>query len=129
MQNRYSKVESNTMYPPSDPVQLPQSYATLDLPHIKVSHVPESSKEPTPVILLTLYRPNNNNAFTRQMQESVCTLYTMVNADDRVKVVVLTGHGKMFCAGADLDIGFLGGASKSGSSHGKSERDIDHRDG
>lgn len=117
------------MYPPSDPVELPKSYATLDLPHIKVSHVPESTKEPTPVILLTLYRPNNNNAFTRQMQESVCTLYTMVNADDRVKVVVLTGHGKMFCAGADLDIGFLGGASKTGGGHGKNERDIDHRDG
>ena len=118
------------MYPPAAPVDLPSSYATLDLPHIKISHVPESSKEPTPVLVLTLYRPQNNNAFTRQMQESITTFYALVNADDRVRVVVLTGQGKMFCAGADLDIGFLGGAGKSGSkSAAKSERDIDHRDG
>jgi len=118
------------MYPPSAPVELPSSYATLDLPHVKVSHVPESSPEPTPVLLLTLYRPQNNNAFTRQMQESITTFYTLVNSDKRVKVVVLTGHGKMFCVGADLDIGFLGGAGRAGAkATAKSERDIDHRDG
>lgn len=118
------------MYPPSAPVELPASYAELDLPHIKVSHVPESSKEPTPVLLLTLYRPKNNNAFTKEIEESMVTLYTLVNADDRVKVVVLTGHGKMFCAGADLDIGFAGGAGKSGgSAPGKVGRNVDHRDG
>lgn len=80
------------MLPPSAPVELPSSYAKLDLPHIKVSHVPENAPEPTAVLLLTLYRPNNNNAFTKQMQESITTFYAMVNADDRVKVVVLTGE-------------------------------------
>jgi len=119
------------MYPPSAPIELPASYAKLDLPHIKVSHVPESSPEPTPVIVLTLYRPQNNNAFTGLMQDSITTVYKMVNVDDRVKVVVLTGHGRMFCAGADLDIGFLGGAGRGGAANAiaKSERDIDHRDG
>ena len=123
-------VQATTMYPPTEPVQLPASYAKLDFPHVKISHVPESSPEPTPVLLLTLYRPQNNNAFTRSMQESITQFYTLVNADDRVKCVVLTGHGKMFCAGADLDIGFLGGAARAdGPGKAKSERDIDHRDG
>lgn len=118
------------MYPPTAPVEPPSSYAKLDLPHIKISHVPESSAEPTQVLVLTLYRPQNNNAFTKQMQESITHFYALVNADDRVKVVVFTGHGKMFCPGADLDIGFLGGAAKAGAPvTAKSERDIDHRDG
>lgn len=108
------------MLPPSAPVQLPESYAKLGLPHIKISHVPESSAAPTQVLVLTLYRPQNNNAFTEIMRESIVTFYNLVNADDRVKVVVITGHGKMFCAGADLDIGW---------SKDRTNRDIDHRDG
>lgn len=118
------------MYPPSAPVNLPASYSKLDLAHVRISHVPESSVEPTPVLLLTLYRPQNNNAFTEQMKESIVGFYTLVNADDRVKAVVLTGYGKMFCAGADLALGFTRRAGKSGSGEtNKAERDIDHRDG
>jgi 1,4-dihydroxy-2-naphthoyl-CoA synthase len=79
------------MYPPAKPVQLPNSYAKLDLPDIKITNVPESADCVTPVQLLHLYRPNNHNAFTHQMQESISEFYTLINADDRVKVVVLTG--------------------------------------
>lgn len=120
------------MYPPSEPVELPSSYEKLNLPDVLIKHVPEGSPSPTKVLVISLYRPKNNNAFTRQMQESITTFYTLVNADDRVKAVVLTGHGKMFCAGADLDIGFGGGASRSGGSGNvaaRQERNVDHRDG
>lgn len=119
------------MYPPEPPVELPSSYAKLDLSDIKISHVPESSLEPTPVLVLTLNRPNNNNAFTKNMQESITEFYTLVNNDPRVKVIVLTGAGRMFCAGADLDIGFGGGASRSGANTvaARAERSVDHRDG
>jgi len=41
------------------------------------------------------------------------------DVDERVKVIVLTGAGKTFCAGADLDIGFSSNR----------ERPADHRDG
>jgi enoyl-CoA hydratase/carnithine racemase len=109
------------MYPPSPPVVLPESYAKLDLPHIKISHVPESSATPTPVLLLTLYRPQNYNAFTEVMRQSIVSFYDLVNVDDRVKAIVLTGDGKIFCAGADLDIGF--------NVQRRTERSVDHRDG
>ena len=116
---------------PPPALQPPSSYASLPWRHIKVSHVPESSPTPTPVILITLNRPEKYNAFTETMREDLCKAYELIDVDDRVRCVVVTGAGnKAFCAGADLEIGFLGGASKGGKqSNAKSERDIDHRDG
>ncbi|OAG37867.1 hypothetical protein AYO21_07973 [Fonsecaea monophora] len=117
------------MYPPSAPVELPSSYASLDLPDIKLSHVPESSPVPTPVLLVTLNRPHKNNAFTGPMRNSLESVFRMVNVDSRVKVVVLTGAGRMYCAGADLEIGWPGSTNKGATDTvGKSERDVDHRD-
>src|SRR5260370_674114 len=43
---------------------LPSSYNSLPYRDIRVSHVPSSFPTPTPVILVTLYRPATNNAFT-----------------------------------------------------------------
>ena len=65
------------------------------------------------------------------MQREICKIYEMIDVDNRVKCVVITGAGpRAFCAGADLEIGFLGGAGKDGSPvNAKSERDVDHRDG
>ena len=106
---------------PADPRQfkLPASYADLLLEQVRVSHVPESSKEVTPVIVVTLYRPKNYNAFTNTLMRELENIFELADVDDRIKCIVVAGHGKMFCAGADLDIGF---------SHGK-ERIRDHRDG
>ena len=113
-----------TTAPPVAPIELPASYASLPLTQIKVSHVPESSPTPTSVVVITLNRPQKNNAFTDTMRIEMENLYRMIDADVRVKCVVLTGAGKMFCAGADLEIGFLGGSGRA-----KTERDVDHRDG
>ena len=52
-------------------IKLPASYASLPLEQIRISHVPESSKEVTPVILLTLYRPKNYNAFTHTLMKEL----------------------------------------------------------
>jgi enoyl-CoA hydratase/carnithine racemase len=107
---------------------------TLNFQHIHVSHVPETSQAATPVILIALDRPGKNNAFTEEMQRSLVEVYRLVDADDRVKVVILTGAGKMFCPGADLEIGFSAAARKGGSEGEKNSlinptRGIDHRDG
>ncbi len=106
---------------PSAIIELPSSYASLNTTQIIVSHVPASSPTPTPVVLVTLNRPKNYNAFTKTMEEELIKVFGMIDVDDRVKCVVLHGSGKMFCAGADLDIGFI--AQK------ESPRQAEHRDG
>ncbi|KAL9115783.1 MAG: hypothetical protein Q9227_000151 [Pyrenula ochraceoflavens] len=104
---------------------LPSSYATLPFVQIRVSHVPADYPTPTPVIVVELYRPKNNNAFTNQMMIELEEVFGLSSVDDRVKVIVLCGYGnRIFCAGADLDIG-LGG----GDLRGKEERQSEHRDG
>jgi enoyl-CoA hydratase/carnithine racemase len=84
---------------------LPESYNKLSLPDIQLSHVPSSSPTPTPVILITLYRPKAHNAFTDAMASSLVTALDLLSIDPRIKSIVVTGHGKMFCAGADLGVG------------------------
>ncbi|KAH6669382.1 enoyl-CoA hydratase/isomeras-like protein [Halenospora varia] len=83
----------------------PDSYASLKLEHIQLSHVPPTSPTPTPVILITLYRPQNHNAFTELMADSLVTAFTLLSFDPRCKAIVVTGSKRMFCAGADLDAG------------------------
>lgn len=101
--------------------QLPSSYASLPFKEIRLSHHPASSKEPTSIIILTLYRPQNANAFTLTMCNEILQAYGFFERDDRVKCIVLTGHGKIFCAGADMNVGF--------SKEIEGSRAKDHRDG
>jgi len=98
---------------------LPPSYSSLPTKEIRLHHVPESSKEVTPTIILELYRPNKYNAFTNTIMHELEQAFQLFDVDDRVKCIVVTGYGKMFCAGADLDTGFVGGE----------EQPRDHRDG
>jgi enoyl-CoA hydratase len=55
------------------------------------------------VVLATLNRPARLNALTFQMFRELRALADEVAADAEVRVVVLTGAGRGFCAGLDLD--------------------------
>lgn len=57
------------------------------------------------VATVTLNRPDAMNAFTRTMLEELVEVFRAADADDAVRVVVVTGGGKIFCAGADLESG------------------------
>ncbi|MRH90736.1 crotonase [Nocardia sp. SYP-A9097] len=54
------------------------------------------------VAVLTLNRPERRNAFTSAMGRALGQAYRELDADDSVRVLVLTGAGSAFCAGADL---------------------------
>ena len=54
------------------------------------------------VALVTLNRPQALNAFDASLRRDLLLAAREVNADDRVRVVVLTGAGRGFGAGADL---------------------------
>src|SRR5215210_5773014 len=55
-----------------------------------------------PIEFLTLNRPEVRNAFNEQVIEELTRWAAATAADDRVRVAVLGGAGKAFCAGADL---------------------------
>lgn len=57
------------------------------------------------VALVTLDRPDKMNALTRTMRHELLGILAEADADDAVRVVVVTGAGKAFCAGADLSAG------------------------
>jgi enoyl-CoA hydratase/carnithine racemase len=54
------------------------------------------------VLTITLNRPERLNAFTAQMGHELITAFDAADEDDDVRVVIVTGAGPAFCAGADL---------------------------
>ena len=56
------------------------------------------------VLLLTLNRPGQLNAFTVEMANELVDAFTRASEDDSVRAVVVTGAGKAFCAGMDLSV-------------------------
>ncbi len=57
------------------------------------------------VATITLNRPEVRNAFGSGMGDALARAFRTCDADDRVRVVVVTGTPPAFCAGADLSGG------------------------
>jgi enoyl-CoA hydratase/carnithine racemase len=69
----------------------------LDLETIEVEQPTEQ------IAIATLNRPDRYNSMTDTMFREFEELADGVNADDDVRVLILTGAGKAFCSGFDLD--------------------------
>jgi len=52
--------------------------------------------------VVSLNRPESLNAFDAALRRDILRAVREVNADDGLRVVILTGEGRAFCAGADL---------------------------
>src|SRR3954463_7800813 len=57
------------------------------------------------VLTLTMNRPDRLNAWTPTMLHELLDAFDRSDGDDDVRVVIITGEGRGFCAGADLEAG------------------------
>ena len=69
---------------------------------------------------LTLNRPDRLNAMTNRMVRETTAALREIAHDASVRVLVLTGAGRGFCPGADLDH-FVSGAAKDDAAVGESD--------
>ena len=68
------------------------------------------------IATVTLNRPEAMNAWTPQLSDELTMALGAADTDDSVRVIVITGAGKAFCAGADLsggEDGFRGGEAST----------------
>jgi enoyl-CoA hydratase/carnithine racemase len=81
-----------------------------------------------PVALLTLNRPDRLNAWTGELGERYYDLLDECAADPDVRVIVVTGAGRGFCAGADMEDlqGIGGGRREEVASAAKPSRPVYH---
>ena len=52
--------------------------------------------------IVTLNRPDEMNALSRELRADFVAAFEACTADENIRVVILTGNGKAFCAGFDL---------------------------
>jgi enoyl-CoA hydratase/carnithine racemase len=57
------------------------------------------------VATVTLNRPERLNAYTGIMRDELVNVFGVIDRDDGIRAVVVTGAGRAFCAGADLGEG------------------------
>jgi enoyl-CoA hydratase/carnithine racemase len=74
------------------------------------------------VATITLNRPDKLNAWTKLMESEVRSHMENAEQDDEVRVILLTGAGRGFCAGADMSL------LNAVAERGLDNRDLDHRD-
>ena len=58
------------------------------------------------VVVLTLHRPERLNAWTPRMTGELVDAIDAAEADDSIGAIVVTGAGRGFCAGADIEATF-----------------------
>ncbi|HWR83368.1 MAG TPA: enoyl-CoA hydratase-related protein [Candidatus Deferrimicrobium sp.] len=74
-----------------------------DLPYKSMNYTTVKYEKQNRVARITFNRPEIHNAFNATVITEMLDVFEQIEKDDKVRVVVLTGAGKSFCAGADLN--------------------------
>lgn len=72
------------------------------------------------ICTVTLNRPERNNAWTAQLEVEYFDALDRAASDDEARVIVVTGAGKSFCPGADMNV--LQGIENGGRGEGSPGR-------
>ena len=59
------------------------------------------------VVVLTMTNPRRKNALTPEMITLMAQAWDEIDADDGIRVAILTGHGDSYCVGGDLADGWM----------------------
>lgn len=108
-------------------ISLPEDYSSLKFKSILAHGIDPKTGSATPsprIVQVVIDRLSAHNTFTQNMALEVRDLYALLDVDERVRCIVLTGAGdKFFCSGADLNVNERTLETKEG------EREQDYRDG
>jgi len=78
-----------------------------------------------PILWVRLNRPEVLNAYTSQMGAELVRAIKQADADDSIRVLILTATGRVFCAGADVSAG----AGAFDTENGEGAKNFGSRDG
>jgi enoyl-CoA hydratase/carnithine racemase len=78
---------------------MPQGF----LQHVEELSVIRVELRPDGILIITLNRPERLNAFDERMIREMRGVIWKANFDDRIRVIVITGTGRAFCAGRDIN--------------------------
>jgi 3-hydroxypropionyl-coenzyme A dehydratase len=54
------------------------------------------------IVVITLNRPDKLNALSRQLRNDIDAAWNAAEEDEDVRIIIMTGAGRAFCAGADI---------------------------
>lgn len=93
---------------------------------VRLESLTDAQGEDRGIRILTLDRPERLNAMSVALIDDLHDALGRIEADDRARVVILTGAGRGFCSGLDLvDLGDFSSASAPSSGRGRVHKGMD----
>jgi methylglutaconyl-CoA hydratase len=85
------------------PAKLAKARRASEAPPVRTVHETLIVEQRNAVAMVALARPDVHNAFNATLIAELTRELSALDADDSVRAVILLGHGRNFCAGADLN--------------------------